>query len=206
MYSEFLSLVNSGNGKAVGLDQRSDKIFFNLHGHSSEAAAAEAEEATVAAAVAAQAESEADEQPVASTSATGMLFVRTIVITHANNHKYSGDIWQCSKSSHHHFDTSSNAHDEGTHVNTATITRKGNKHMQHTRQGMWSTWFDMHMFSWTWAQRKLLMLCRRSRSDCEGHSSTASWQEVLHKRHHRPWPHPNAYSLWRQFYSPAGQP
>ena len=79
MYSEFLSLVNSGNVKTVGLDERSDKIFFNLHGHSSEAAAAEAaatadvKEATVAAAVAAQAESDADEQPVASTSATGML-------------------------------------------------------------------------------------------------------------------------------------
>ena len=36
MYSEFLTLVNSGNVPSVGIDQEASKIYFNLKAHSSQ--------------------------------------------------------------------------------------------------------------------------------------------------------------------------
>lgn len=53
-YSEFLTLVHSGNVKTAGIDDSADKIYFNLNGHSSQQAAeaAPAEAAAPAAATA----------------------------------------------------------------------------------------------------------------------------------------------------------
>ena len=55
-YSEFLSLVNSGNVKAAGIDDSADKIYFSLNGHSSQQAAEAAAAAAVEAAPSSQAE------------------------------------------------------------------------------------------------------------------------------------------------------
>lgn len=41
MYSEFLTLVHSGNVKAAGIDDSTDKIYFTMRGHSLEQAAPE---------------------------------------------------------------------------------------------------------------------------------------------------------------------
>ena len=42
MYSEFLTLVHSGNVKAAGIDDSTDKIYFTMKGHSSEQTSVEA--------------------------------------------------------------------------------------------------------------------------------------------------------------------
>ena len=36
MYSEFLTLVHSGNVRTAGIDDQADKIYFSLNGHSSQ--------------------------------------------------------------------------------------------------------------------------------------------------------------------------
>lgn len=59
-YSEFLSLVHSGNVEKAGIDDSADKIYFSLSGHSSQQAAEAAIEAAAA----------ASRQPEASTSAS----------------------------------------------------------------------------------------------------------------------------------------
>lgn len=38
-YSQFLTLVNSGNVQTAGIDESADKIYFSLTGHSSQQAA-----------------------------------------------------------------------------------------------------------------------------------------------------------------------
>ncbi len=40
MYSEFLTLVHSGNVRTAGIDDQADKIYFSLNGHSSQQAEA----------------------------------------------------------------------------------------------------------------------------------------------------------------------
>lgn len=42
MYSEFLTLVHSGNVRTAGIDDQADKIYFSLNGHSSQQAAEQA--------------------------------------------------------------------------------------------------------------------------------------------------------------------
>ncbi len=46
MYSEFLTLVHSGNVRTAGIDDQADKIYFSLNGHSSQQAAEAAETAS----------------------------------------------------------------------------------------------------------------------------------------------------------------
>lgn len=53
MYSEFLTLVHSGNVRTAGIDDQADKIYFSLNGHSSQQAAEAAETASTEASVAA---------------------------------------------------------------------------------------------------------------------------------------------------------
>lgn len=48
MYSEFLTLVHSGNVQAAGIDDSTDKIYFTMKGHSSEQASTSTEAAAVA--------------------------------------------------------------------------------------------------------------------------------------------------------------
>ena len=45
MYSEFVTLVHSGNVHTAGIDDQADKIYFSLNGHSSQQAAEQAESA-----------------------------------------------------------------------------------------------------------------------------------------------------------------
>lgn len=35
-YSQFLTLVHSGNVESAGIDESADKVFFSLNGHSSQ--------------------------------------------------------------------------------------------------------------------------------------------------------------------------
>ncbi len=46
MYSEFLTLVHSGNVRTAGIDDQADKIYFSLNGHSSQQSAEAAETAS----------------------------------------------------------------------------------------------------------------------------------------------------------------
>lgn len=46
MYSEFLTLVHSGNVRTAGIDDQADKIYFSLNGHSSQQPAEAAETAS----------------------------------------------------------------------------------------------------------------------------------------------------------------
>jgi len=43
MYSEFLTVVHSGNVRTAGIDDQADKIYFSLNGHSSQQPAEAAE-------------------------------------------------------------------------------------------------------------------------------------------------------------------
>lgn len=69
-YSDFLTLVHSGNVKAAGIDDSSDKIYFSLNGHSSQqvAEAGMAEAAAPVDAAAAEAAAMASSQAQASPS------------------------------------------------------------------------------------------------------------------------------------------
>lgn len=70
MYSEFLTLVHSGNVRTAGIDDQADKIYFSLNGHSSQQAAEAAETASTEASVAAaDSTSEVAEVIVRGTSA-----------------------------------------------------------------------------------------------------------------------------------------
>ncbi len=48
MYSEFLTLVHSGNVRTAGIDDQADKIYFSLNGHSSQQPAEAAETTSTA--------------------------------------------------------------------------------------------------------------------------------------------------------------
>ena len=63
-YSDFLTLVHSGNVKTAGIDDSSDKIYFSLNGHSSQqvAEAATGEAAAPVEAAAAEAAAVASSQ------------------------------------------------------------------------------------------------------------------------------------------------
>lgn len=71
-YSDFLTLVHSGNVKTAGIDDSSDKIYFSLNGHSSqqaaEAATGEAVAPVEAAAAVALSQAEASPSTVDSNS------------------------------------------------------------------------------------------------------------------------------------------
>ncbi|DBA78662.1 TPA: hypothetical protein ACH3X1_008580 [Trebouxia sp. C0004] len=72
MYSEFLTLVHSGNVRTAGIDDQADKIYFSLNGHSSQQAAEAAETASTqpeASVPAADSTSEVAEVVVRGTSA-----------------------------------------------------------------------------------------------------------------------------------------
>lgn len=68
-YSDFLTLVHSGNVKTAGIDDSSDKIYFSLNGHSSQQAA-EAATAEAAAPVEAAAAEAAPTQTAAATASS----------------------------------------------------------------------------------------------------------------------------------------
>lgn len=79
-YSDFLTLVHSGNVKTAGIDDSSDKIYFSLNGHSSqqaaEAATGEAVAPVEAAAAVALSQAEASPSTVDSNSEVAEVIVR----------------------------------------------------------------------------------------------------------------------------------
>lgn len=88
-YSEFLTLVHSGNVKTAGIDDSADKIYFNLNGHSSQQAA---EAAPVEAAVpaAAPASSSAPASASAVEASSGEFADCTMICTDAVLHLVGG--------------------------------------------------------------------------------------------------------------------
>ena len=82
-YSHFLTLVHSGNVKSAGIDNSADKIYFSVHGHSSQQAAeAAAEEAAAEAAPAASRSASATSVDTNSGKLAGCVARHTDAVLH----------------------------------------------------------------------------------------------------------------------------